>query len=37
MVFLGQIEIENYFHDAAAAYVFHDPKTNDTDTVIQVM
>jgi hypothetical protein len=36
LVFLGQIDIRNYFHDEAAAYVFHDPVTGVTETVIQV-
>lgn len=34
--FLGQVEINNYFHDEAAAYVFHDPKSDGCETVIQV-
>lgn len=36
LVFLGQLKIPNYFHDEAAAYVFHDPKTGRCETVIQV-
>ena len=36
LVFLGQLEIEKYFHDAAAAYVFHDPKSGECTTVVQV-
>ena len=36
LVFLGQMRISNYFHDEAAAYVFHDPKTGRCETVIQV-
>ncbi|HYF50907.1 MAG TPA: hypothetical protein VEJ63_15945 [Planctomycetota bacterium] len=36
LVFLGQISIPNYFHDDAAAYVFHDPTTGACETVIQV-
>lgn len=36
LIFLGQIEIENYFHDTAMAYVFHNPKGDSTETIIQV-
>jgi hypothetical protein len=36
MVFLGQMEIEHYFHDLATAYVFHDPSTGRCETIIQV-
>ena len=36
LVFLGQIEVPNYFHDVAVAYVFHDPTSNECTTVIQV-
>jgi hypothetical protein len=36
LVFLGQLKIPNYFHDEAAAYVFHDPTTGCCETVIQV-
>lgn len=36
MVFLGQLEIKNYFHDFAVAYIFHDPATGACETVIQV-
>jgi hypothetical protein len=36
LVFLGQIEVTNYFHDSAAAYVFHDPVSGATETIIQV-
>ena len=35
-VFLGQVAVENYFHDAAAAYVFHDPATGACETVVQM-
>jgi hypothetical protein len=35
LVFLGQISVEGYFHDAAAAYVFHDPELNQCTTVLQ--
>ena len=36
LVFLGQIDIPDYFHDTAAAYVFHDPITGACETIIQV-
>ncbi len=36
LVFLGQLEIKDYFHDLAAAYVFHDPTLGTTETIIQV-
>ncbi|MFD0715534.1 hypothetical protein [Paenibacillus sp. GCM10027626] len=36
LVFLGQIAIPDYFHDEAAAYVFHDPVTKQCQTVLQV-
>jgi len=36
LVFLGQVEVRKYFHDAAAAYVFHDPVSGECTTVIQV-
>jgi len=36
LVFLGQCKISGYFHDDAAAYVFHDPVTGRCETVIQV-
>jgi hypothetical protein len=36
LVFLGQLKIPDYFHDEAAAYVFHDPKTGRCETVVQV-
>ena len=36
LVFLGQLEVEGYFHDEAAVYVFHDPETGECQTVIQV-
>ena len=35
-VFLGQLSVPNYFHDTAAVYVFHDPATNELQTVLQV-
>ena len=36
LVFLGDLEIKNYFHDLAKAYLFHDPKSGTTETIIQV-
>jgi hypothetical protein len=38
MYFFGQINLDNceHFHDEAAAYLFFDPKTRETRTVIQV-
>lgn len=36
LVFLGQVSVEHYFHDVAAAYVFHDPATGECTTVVQV-
>jgi hypothetical protein len=36
LVFLGQLEVNRYFHDTAAAYVFHDPISGITETIIQV-
>ncbi len=36
MVFFGQIAINEYFHDHAAAYVFHDPATGECKSIIQV-
>lgn len=36
LVFLGQLRIPDYFHDEAAAFVFHDPETGCCETVIQV-
>jgi hypothetical protein len=36
MVFLGQMDVNNYFHDLATAYVFHDPSTGECKTIIQV-
>jgi hypothetical protein len=36
LVFLGQLSVFNYFHDEAAAYVFHDPATGACETIIQV-
>jgi hypothetical protein len=36
MVFLGQLTIDDYFHDNAVVYVFHDPATGECKSVIQV-
>ncbi len=36
LVFLGQLEVRNYFHDQAVVYVFHDPASGECTTVIQV-
>jgi hypothetical protein len=36
LVFLGQLSVFDYFHDEAAAYVFHDPTTGACETIIQV-
>ena len=36
LVFLGQLSVFNYFHDEAAAYVFHDPTTGACETIVQV-
>lgn len=36
LLFLGQFELNNYFHDDAAVYVFHDPNDGSCETVIQV-
>ena len=36
MVFLGQLTIDHYFHDSAAAYVFFDPATRECRTILQV-
>jgi hypothetical protein len=35
LVFLGQIDVDNYFHDAATVYVFHDQATGQCETLIQ--
>jgi hypothetical protein len=35
LVFLGQLAVEGYLHDRAAAYVFHDPASNECVTVLQ--
>jgi hypothetical protein len=35
LVFLGQVAVKGYLHDEAAAYVFHDPVSNECVTVLQ--
>lgn len=35
LVFLGQLPIDGYFHDQAAAYVFHDPEEGKCTTILQ--
>ncbi|WP_425616738.1 hypothetical protein NA78x_000392 [Anatilimnocola sp. NA78] len=35
LVFLGQVKIEGYFKDKAAAYVFYDPESKETKTILQ--
>ena len=35
LVFLGQIPVAGYFHDASVVYVFHDPGTNECESVVQ--
>ena len=36
LVFMGQVAVDNYFHDRAVLYVFHDPNANDFETVAQL-
>ena len=36
LVFLGQVDVEDYFHDDAAAYVFYDATNGAFDTILQV-
>ncbi len=36
LVFLGQVNVEGYFHDDAAAYVFYDATNGACDTILQV-
>jgi hypothetical protein len=35
LVFLGQLDVNNYFHDAAAVYIVHDPSTGQCESIIQ--
>jgi hypothetical protein len=37
LVFLGQIAVKYYFHDAAAVFVFYDPMAGECVTVLQVL
>ena len=37
MVFLGQVAVDDYFHDHGAAYVFHDPATGECRTIVQTV
>lgn len=36
LVFLGQINLPNYFHDQASVFVFHDPASGECKNIIQV-
>ena len=36
LVFLGQLELPDYFHDEGAAYVFHDARSGEYEVVTQV-
>ena len=36
LVFMGQVTVEQYFHDRAVLYVFHDPSTGEFETVDQI-
>jgi hypothetical protein len=36
LVFMGQVTVDNYFHDRAVLYVFHDPDANEFETVAQL-
>jgi hypothetical protein len=36
LVFLGQFDVNEYFHDAATVYVFYDPASESCETIIQV-
>ncbi len=36
LVFMGQVTVENYFHDRAVLFVFHDPEAEEFVTVAQV-
>lgn len=35
LVFLGQLPVDGYLHDKAAAYVFHDPAEGKCTTILQ--
>jgi len=36
LVFLGEVDVEDYFHDDAAAYVFYDATNGSCETILQV-
>jgi hypothetical protein len=36
LIFMGQVTVENYFHDRASLFVFHDPDAGEFVTVAQV-
>jgi hypothetical protein len=36
LVFLEQLDVNGYFHDAATVYVFHDPASGACESIIQV-
>ncbi len=36
LVFLGEMEVENYFHDDARVYVFYDEASATCETILQV-
>lgn len=35
LIFLGQLQVKDYFHDEAAIYVFHDQKSDSLQTIRQ--
>jgi hypothetical protein len=37
LIFLGQLAIDNYFHDNAAVYIFHDPSTGECKSIVQIV
>jgi hypothetical protein len=36
LVFLGQLDVNDFFHDAAIVYVFYDPESGSSENIIQV-
>jgi hypothetical protein len=36
LVYLGHLDVNNYFHDAATVYVFHDPVSGTCESIVQV-
>src|SRR5262249_1295384 len=36
LVFLGQLDVNRYFHDAATVYIFHDPVSGSCESILQV-